>query len=71
MEIKTVARKWGNSLAVILPKSIIEKQKIKENEDIIIDVRKGVITGDFFGKFPRKSNKTAQEIKEEIKRGWK
>ena len=71
MEIKTITRKWGNSLAVILPKSLVENQKIKENEDIIIDVKKHVITGDFFGKFPRKSNKTAQEIKDELRKGWK
>ena len=71
MEIKTTTRKWGNSLAVILPKSMIEKQKIKENEDIIIEVKKYVITGDFFGKFPRKSKKTAQEIKNEMRKGWK
>ncbi len=71
MEIKTTTRKWGNSLAVILPKALVENQKIKENEDIIIDVKKNVVTGDFFGKFPRKSNKTAQEIKNEMRRGWK
>ena len=30
MEIKTIARKWGNSLAIILPKAIVEEKKIRE-----------------------------------------
>jgi len=27
--------------------------------------------GDLFGKFPRKSKKTAQELKDEVRLGWK
>ena len=70
MEVKTIARKWGNSIAVILPKNIVETNKIRENDEITIEVKKRVLAGEMFGKFPRKSGKTAQELKDEMRRGW-
>ncbi|MBD3247094.1 AbrB/MazE/SpoVT family DNA-binding domain-containing protein [Candidatus Pacearchaeota archaeon] len=70
MEIKTHARKWGNSIAVILPKDLIDKNKIKENDEIIIKIEKRPLAGELFGKFARRSKKTAQQIKDEMKKGW-
>ncbi len=32
--------------------------------------KKGVIAGTMFGKFPRLSGKTAQQIKDEVRAGW-
>ena len=45
----------------------ISKTLMKQEIDKIKD---GISTGDFLGKFPRKSRKTAQEIKDEIRQGW-
>ena len=71
MEIGAIARKWGSSLAVILPKSLVDAKKIKENDEIMIRVeKKRPLVRDLFGKFPRKSNKTGQEIKDELRDGW-
>lgn len=71
MEVKAITRKWGNSIAVVIPKEVVEKQRIKEDEEIIIKVeKKKPLAGALFGKFPRKSGKTAQEIKDEMRRGW-
>ena len=36
MEIKTKARKWGNSIAIILPKIVVENDNIKENDEVIV-----------------------------------
>jgi len=33
------ARKWGNSLGIILPKNIVKELKIKENQELVIDVK--------------------------------
>ena len=68
MEVKTIARKWGNSIAVILPKNIVETNKIRENDEITIEVKKRVLAGEMFGKFPH-WKKSTQEMKDEIKRG--
>jgi len=70
MEVKTRARKWGSSLAVILPKAVVEARRIHENDSIIIEIKKRPLAGELFGKFPRKSKQTAQEIKDEARRGW-
>ncbi len=34
MEGTSIARKWGNSLGIVLSKEIVETEKIKENEEI-------------------------------------
>jgi len=70
MEIKTIAKKWGNSIGFILPKSVVEANKIREDDEIVIEIKNKPLAGEFFGKFPRKSKKTAQEIKDEMRSGW-
>lgn len=71
MEVRAITRKWGNSIAVVIPAEIVEKQKIKEDEEIIIKVeKKRPKAGVLFGKFTRKSGKTAQQIKDEVRKGW-
>lgn len=51
MEIEVVARRWGNSLGITLPKEAVEKEKIRENEKFFIDIRreKKAKLKDFFG----------------------
>tara|TARA_Y100000034_G_scaffold124581_1_gene172947 strand:- start:1017 stop:1259 length:243 start_codon:yes stop_codon:yes gene_type:complete len=71
MEIKTITRKWGNSIAVVIPRNIVDKQRIREDQEITITIeRKRPKAGELFGKFPRRSTKTAQELKNEAREGW-
>ena len=70
MQIKTKPRKWGNSLAIILPKLLVDKSSIKENQEITIEIKQGPVAGDLFGLFPRKSMKSTQKIKDEMRKGW-
>ena len=71
MEIQTKTRRWGNSIAVIIPSHLVEQEQIKEDQSITFSIKsKKVIVKDLFGRFPRKSNRSAQEIKDEIKIGW-
>ena len=69
MEIKTKARKWGSSLAVILPKALVEDRKIRENDEIVIEIKQLPLAGEFFGKFPQ-WKKPTQKIKDEMRAGW-
>lgn len=69
MEIKTIARKWGNSLAIILPKSVVEEKSIREDDEIVIEVKSRPLVGEFFGKFPNWKRST-QEIKDNMRKGW-
>ena len=68
-EIQAVAKKWGSSIGVVIPKEIIEKNKIKENDKIIIEVKKTNKASAIWGliKAPRID---AQKAKNEMRRGW-
>lgn len=69
--INTLTHRWGNSIAVIIPSDIVNKRNIKENQEIVATFgTKKPLAGELFGRFPRKSSKTAQEIKDELRAGW-
>lgn len=70
MEIETIAKKWGSSIGIILPKSIVEANKIRENDKITIEIKKQILAKELFGKYPRTSKRTAQETKDEMRKGW-
>lgn len=42
-DMKTKIQKWGNSLAVRLPKSITEQQSLKEGAGVSVELEKGQI----------------------------
>ena len=67
-DIDVVARKWGDSLAVILPRDVVKKENIHVNDRVRIAVKKGVDLSRFFGCW--KTDKTAQELKDESREGW-
>ena len=69
MEIKTKARKWGSSIAVILPKGLVDEAGIKPNETLVIDVKTGRKAKEFFG-ILKDWKRNTQEIKNEMKKGW-
>ena len=69
MEIETVAKRWGSSIGIILPKAIIEENKIRENDKIIVEIKKKALAGELFGKLPN-WKKSTQEIKDEMRKGW-
>jgi antitoxin MazE len=41
--MKTTAQKWGNSLAIRVPKSIAQQAGLKVKDDLDIEVRKGAL----------------------------
>ncbi len=69
MEIELVTKKWGSSLGIVLPKTIVEKEQILENEIIIVEIKKRHFAREFFGILPQ-WKKTTDKIKEDMKEGW-
>jgi len=70
MEIETLTRKWGNSIAVIIPSRIVEQEKLKENEKVIVKFeKKKVKAGELWGLL-KDWKRPTQEIKDEMRRGW-
>ncbi len=65
--VTVVAKKWGNSIGVIIPKDIADTAGIKPEQSVSIEVRpmKNSLA-ELFGKF--KTDKPTQQIKDELKK---
>ncbi|MBI2141346.1 AbrB/MazE/SpoVT family DNA-binding domain-containing protein [Candidatus Woesearchaeota archaeon] len=63
------AKKWGNSIGIILPKDTVKSQGIKEGDDMVVSVFKRGNLEDVFGKL--KTEMTGQEFKNLARKGWK
>jgi len=69
IEIQAVTRKWGNSIGVILPKEVLEKEKIKEDEKItVLIVKKQKTFEAFRGLLKGKVTESAQKIKDDLRK---
>lgn len=68
--VRAKVKRWGNSLGIIIPSETIADKKIKENQniDVIIleDSRK--VLEESFGSLKHKLKRSAQEIKDELRR---
>ena len=68
--IEAKVKRWGNSLGIIIPSETVENKKIKENQNISViileDSKKAF--EETFGSLKGKLKKSAQEIKDELRR---
>ncbi len=67
-EINTTARKWGDSIAVIIPREIVAEENIRPKDTLHIVIQKEQDISDLFGRF--KTKKTPQQLKDESRKGW-
>ena len=68
--METIVKKWGNSLGVVLPKAIIEKEGIHEGSkiEIIIKNKKFTRVKDILGilKFKESTDKIMKEVDKDL-----
>ena len=71
MEIEAMTRKWGNSIAIVIPSRLVAEQNLKENEKVFVKVekRKKLKGKDIFGMFADWKRPT-EEILAEADKGW-
>ncbi len=70
VEIEVIPRKWGNSIAVVIPADVVEKKNIQENKPIIITVeQKKPLAGILWG-FAKDWKTPTQQLKDEARAGW-
>ena len=67
-ELEVQTRKWGNSLGIAIPKKIIEEESLRENQKVIIEIKRVVDLKKLKGLVSFK--KSTQEIKDEMRSGW-
>ena len=63
-----VVKKWGNSFGVVLPRSVIEKQEIKEGVEIeiFIQTKHKTKVKDIFGILKGKLNRSTDDLLREV-----
>jgi len=67
MPIRTVVRKWGNSLGVVIPSEEASKEGLRENDEVEVVIRKALDIRELFGKYKFRD---LQKLKEELREGW-
>ncbi len=62
-----IAKKWGNSLGVILPAEFVKQNNIQEGEELDITLeKKQNVLKELFGSL--KTKKTAEQVRKEFRR---
>ena len=69
MAVEVKLKRWGNSMAVIVPSTLIEQKNMKENDTILIEVVKKADLSDVFGMI-KKRKMSGQEFKDLARGGW-
>lgn len=68
IEIETTVRRWGNSFGVIIPKEIVEDEKLENKKIKLAFLRDNKVLEKSFGILKGKLKQSAQEIKDEMRR---
>jgi len=68
MKVSARVRKIGNSLGIIIPREEVDMGKIKEGDLVEVEVLRRINLKEIFGS--AKFRKTAQELKDEMRREW-
>ena len=69
MAVELLVKKWGNSLGVIFPKGLVEKNHFKLNKVVLVEIIKKGDISNLLGIVKRK--KSGQEFKDLVREGWK
>lgn len=74
MEIKAKARKWGNSIGVLIPKEVVKEDNIKPNQEVTLMISTKPITKgkDIWGtfKFKKPTEQLMREVDKEFDFGF-
>ena len=69
MATQTFLKRWGNSLAIIVPREMVKEKSLSENDRVKIEIFKEADFSDVFGTL--KTKISGQEFKDEARKGWK
>ena len=72
-KVKVKAKQWGSSLGFIIPNEVVKEQKIREGDELAIELQKVTDIEKLFGiaHGKRLAGMTTQQIKDELKAGWR
>ena len=73
MAIEVKAKKWGNSIGIIIPNEMVERLHIKPEENIVVEIqRKDNVLKELFGaiKFTRPTDKILNDVRDDLEGRW-
>ena len=70
-EVEVIAKRWGSSIGVVIPKETIKKEHIREHEHLKIEIKKAHTAREIWGRTPHGWKRSTQELKDEARKGWK
>jgi len=69
VNVNLKARKWGNSLGLVIPANISERMNIKENDEVeVIFIKKGNVLKETFGMLKGKIKEDSQAMKDRLRK---
>ena len=66
VETRSTVRRWGSSLAAVIPPEALKAEGLREGDEVILEVRKARRLEDLFGLFKNKKL-DAQAVKDAIR----
>ncbi|TLY06844.1 MAG: AbrB/MazE/SpoVT family DNA-binding domain-containing protein [Thaumarchaeota archaeon] len=71
-KVKVKAKQWGSSLGFIIPNEVVKEQKIREGDELEIELQKLTDIEKLFGiaRGKRPAGMKTQQIKDELRAGW-
>lgn len=71
-KVRVKAKRWGSSLGFIIPNEVVREQKIREGDELEIELQKATDIEKLFGiaRGKRQAGVTTQQIKDELRAGW-
>lgn len=72
-KVKVKAKQWGSSLGFIIPNELVKEQKIREGDELEVELQKVTNIEKLFGiaHGKRPAGLTTQRIKDELRAGWR
>ena len=68
MMTEVTVKKWGNSMGIILPKQVVEKEHLKNNQKIVVQIVKVADLTSIFGSL--KLGESPQKLKDRGRKIW-
>ncbi len=69
MHVRSVVRRIGNSLGIVIPKDQVARHRIKAGDVVELEVERRDNLRELFGSL--RFSKSTQRLKEEARAGWK
>ena len=71
IECESTAKKWGNSIGIIIPKEVTERQGIRENTKVHFAILDNAVVGErLFGMLKGWKEPTGKALKRLRREGW-